>query len=166
MSAIWTPGGLGYTRDPLEARFVGTTVHGDMPFDCPYMTEITENLWLGGCDGSLVLPETIRHIVRLIHFDQYQVGHMISTYLVVPLHDALDQDLSMIDRLARWVNECREDAPTLVHCQAGLNRSGLVAARALILDGVAPADAISLLREKRSPAVLCNSAFEEWLLKG
>jgi protein-tyrosine phosphatase len=45
-----------------------------------------------------------------------------------------------------------------------LNRSALVAGMALILDGWKPADAIALLREKRSPAVLCNPAFEQWLL--
>jgi len=61
------------------------------------------------------------------------------------------------------VNACREDGPTLVHCQAGLNRSSLVAARALVLGGMTADDAIALIREKRSPACLCNPAFERWL---
>ena len=65
--------------------------------------------------------------------------------------------------IATWVNTCRETAPTLVHCQAGLNRSSLVAARALVLGGRTPDEAITLIRRKRSPACLCNPAFERWL---
>jgi protein-tyrosine phosphatase len=52
---------------------------------------------------------------------------------------------------------------TAHNCQAGLNRSGLVAALALIRDGMTPAQAIELLRSKRSPAVLCNPTFERYL---
>lgn len=79
------------------------------------------------------------------------------------MYDSSDQGFAQVDAIAAWVNVCRKDGPTLVHCQAGLNRSGLVAARALTLDGMNAADAIALLREKRSPAVLCNRSFESWL---
>jgi protein-tyrosine phosphatase len=51
----------------------------------------------------------------------------------------------------------------LVHCQAGLNRSGVVVARALMADGMSAVEAVSLIRERRSPACLCNPAFERWL---
>jgi hypothetical protein len=57
----------------------------------------------------------------------------------------------------------RKTGPCLVHCQAGLNRSSLVVARVLMLEGATADEAIGLLREKRSPACLCNPAFEEWL---
>ncbi len=57
------------------------------------------------------------------------------------------------------------DGPVLIHCQVGLNRSSLVAARAMVLSEEAdPAGAIAVLRERRSPACLCNEAFEAWLL--
>ena len=39
----------------------------------------------------------------------------------------------------------------------------LVAGAALVLSGMRPDDAIALLREKRSQAVLCNPAFAAWL---
>ena len=52
---------------------------------------------------------------------------------------------------------------TAHNCQAGLNRSGLVAGLALIRSGMTPAVAINLLRSKRSPAVLCNPTFERFL---
>jgi hypothetical protein len=38
-----------------------------------------------------------------------------------------------------------------------------VAGLALVRSGMTPDAAIALLREKRSPAVLCNPTFEQWL---
>jgi protein-tyrosine phosphatase len=52
-----------------------------------------------------------------------------------------------------------EKGKTLVHCQAGLNRSGLVAAVALMKLGRTADEAIKLLRDSRSPMVLCNDTF-------
>jgi protein-tyrosine phosphatase len=62
---------------------------------------------------------------------------------------------------ARLVSQGKK---VLVHCQAGLNRSGVVTALALINLGYTPTAAIELMREKRSPLVLCNEAFENWVL--
>jgi protein-tyrosine phosphatase len=52
----------------------------------------------------------------------------------------------------------------LVRCQQGVNRSGLVTALILMLDGHTAADAIALLRDRRGAAVLNNPRFETWLL--
>jgi len=52
----------------------------------------------------------------------------------------------------------------LIRCQAGVNRSGLLTALVLIIEGFEPAQAIELIRAKRSPFVLSNEHFEEWLL--
>ncbi len=71
-----------------------------------------------------------------------------------------------MDGIAAWVNASRDDGPTLVHCQAGLNRSSLVVGRALMLGGMAPRAAVDLIREKRSPVCLSNPSFEKWLLAG
>lgn len=52
----------------------------------------------------------------------------------------------------------------VVHnCQAGLNRSGLVLALAMMVDGATADQAISHLRSARHELVLCNSTFEAWL---
>lgn len=51
----------------------------------------------------------------------------------------------------------------LIRCQAGLNRSGLVTALVLYKAGYSTADAIELIREKRSPYALCNPRFVEHL---
>lgn len=52
----------------------------------------------------------------------------------------------------------------LIRCQAGLNRSGIVMALVLIRDGYSPEEAITVMREKRSEAVLCNKHFVDYLL--
>jgi hypothetical protein len=52
----------------------------------------------------------------------------------------------------------------LIRCQAGLNRSGIVMALVLIREGYSPEEAITVMREKRSEAVLCNKHFVSYLL--
>jgi protein-tyrosine phosphatase len=47
----------------------------------------------------------------------------------------------------RW----RDGERVLVRCQAGVNRSGLVMALVLMLDGMDAHDAIALIRERRAP---------------
>ncbi len=66
--------------------------------------------------------------------------------------------------LAECVNNYRDRGVTLVHCQTGLNRSRLIAALSMIEMGTTPKNAIAMLRNKSSPAVLRNKVFEEWLL--
>jgi Dual specificity phosphatase, catalytic domain len=51
----------------------------------------------------------------------------------------------------------------LVHCSAGLNRSGVVAARALMFMGVPVAEAIAKVRSARGPDALSNRDFVAWL---
>lgn len=169
MSGLWLPDGVDPTRidisfDPRARRMEGVAVHGNTPFSVPFVSQIDDTLWTGGCTDGLVLPEEIAHLVSLYPWEAYTVQHEIRSVLSVRMYDSLDQALDQVVHIAGWVNACRADGPTLVHCQAGLNRSGLVAATALILAGAAPADAIALLRERRSPAVLCNTSFEQWLL--
>lgn len=60
----------------------------------------------------------------------------------------------------RW----SEGARVLIRCQAGVNRSGLVMALALMRTGLSPHEAIALIRERRSPAVLSNRDFVRWLV--
>ena len=51
----------------------------------------------------------------------------------------------------------------LVHCSAGLNRSGVVAARALMFMGIPVAEAIARVRSARGPYALSNRDFVAWL---
>ena len=61
---------------------------------------------------------------------------------------------------ARW----QAGETVLIRCQAGVNRSGLVMALVLMLDGYSARDAIELIRERRAPAVLSNRHFVRWLV--
>jgi Dual specificity phosphatase, catalytic domain len=51
----------------------------------------------------------------------------------------------------------------LVHCWAGLNRSGVVSARALMFMGMPVAEAIARVRSARGPYALSNRDFVAWL---
>ena len=158
------PTRIDVTFDPRERRMEGTTAHGNHYFSVPMITQIDDNLWVGGCMDGLRLPGEILHIISLYPWEAYELHEDLRSALAVKLYDADTPPSEQIGAIAQWVNFCRADAPTLVHCQAGLNRSALIVSKALMLDGMAPRDAISLLREKRSPAVLCNVSFERWLL--
>jgi protein-tyrosine phosphatase len=152
-------------RNPLVKRMRGYAIHGNTPFDVPFISEIEPGFYQGGCEQGLVLPGNIEHVISLYKWEQYTRHKGVKTFHEVTMYDSNEGPIyDNIVELATLVNECRKIGPTLVHCQAGLNRSGLVAGAALVLDGVSPKNAIKLLRENRSPAVLCNKTFESWLL--
>jgi len=150
--------------DPRSRRMSGVAIHGDTPFDVPFVSHIEGNLWTGGCQDGLVLPPQIKHLISLYPWEKYRVAHELSSSTSVRAYDGPVNDEAMLLGLTEWAAGCVENGPTLIHCQAGLNRSGLLAALVLIRLGRSPQEAIALLREKRSPAVLCNPHFESFLL--
>jgi len=42
------PSRIDIAFDPQRQRMVGVSAHGLLPFDVPFVSEITDNLWLGG----------------------------------------------------------------------------------------------------------------------
>ena len=148
--------------DPRERRMSGVA-HGHTPFDVPVVSQIRGNLWQGGCRDGLVLPKDIEHVISLYPWESYTITHEVTSMLTVRMYDAADQDYDMVDAIAGWALRCVGDGPTLIHCQTGLNRSSLIAARVLTLQGLSGVEAIALLREMRSPACLYNKAFEGWV---
>lgn len=154
--------------DPTIQRMEGVATHGLTPFDVPFISQIDGNLWQGGCKNGLQLPHFFKHIISLYPWEAYQVKHNLNSSLSVVMYDSLDQSMEQVDAIANWINVCIKDGPTLVHCQAGLNRSSLVAARSIMLNKdraiqLNAGQAISLIRSARSPACLCNPAFEQHL---
>lgn len=150
--------------DPLTERMRGITAHGRLSFDMPYISPIGGNLYVGGCREGLVLPPLFRHVVSLYPWERYRVDHELESFTEVRAYDA---DVApLVDRLGplvSWTEACLAEGPTLVHCQAGLNRSNLLAALVLIRGGMSADRAIGALRKRRSPAVLCNPSFEAYL---
>ena len=158
------PTGIAISFDPRDQRMRGTAVHGDTPFDVSYISEIEPNLWQGGCRDGLVLPSFITDVVSLYPWERYIVRHELRSFLEVRMYDHAAKPVKAeVEMIADWINERRASGVVLVHCQAGLNRSGLVAATALIRSGHEPKAAIELLKSSRSSAVLCNPTFHEWV---
>ena len=158
-------GEFDHLATDLESHHIeGFAVHGGAAFSVPLVSHIVGNLWTGGCRDGVALPHDFRYVVSLYPWERYVLGPDTER-IEVPLLDSSEPlgDGEDVHEVARFTLDAIGEAKTLVHCQAGLNRSGLVAGLALVLSGMRPVEAISLLREQRSPAVLCNPTFERWL---
>jgi protein-tyrosine phosphatase len=149
----------GYARAAMEA---GEDGH----FKAPLFSHIEDNLYVGGCIDGVRLPDDFQTVVSLYQWERYALGPNTER-VEVEMYDAGEiPDESQLHELADTVNAALDrGGKVLVHCQAGLNRSNLVTALALIKRGRTPEQAIALLREKRSPVVLCNRAFSRWLVQ-
>jgi protein-tyrosine phosphatase len=90
-------------------------------------------------------------------------------YLSFPMEDEDDVDPKVREVAQLITSLIRSERTVLVHCTEGLNRSGVVVARALMVMGRTADDAIRLVRQQRGltmdgfPA-LGNEAFVDWLL--
>lgn len=151
--------------DFTQYKSEGIAREGNVRFSCPLISEITANFWQGGCIDGVHLGGKFEHVISLYPWERFNPECELKTFVVVQLEDGpIVPNVHQLYAIANLVDACQKLGPTLVHCQAGLNRSGLVAGLALVLNGMQPVSAIALLREKRSPAVLCNRTFEDWLL--
>lgn len=151
--------------NPFEHTTIGYTQPGNVRFECPYITIVNPTLWWGGCSDGLLLPEQVQHVVQLYQHESYIVNHQLDSHLKFEFHDNVNQDLSNVEELADWVNARRQTGTVLVHCQAGMNRSGLIVARSLLkqLPEVKSMYIINYLREIRSPAALSNPHFLNYI---
>lgn len=164
-----------------QHRILGYVPHAadrglDPNLDVPLISHVIDglpgSLWQGGCIDQprfgraepVKLPDGFNYVLSLYPWGvQYELPEGCERDIVT-MYDSLDQGFEQVDELADGVADRLRDGQTcLVHCQAGLNRSGLLAARTLTRLGKSPAESIALLRESRSPIVLCNEAFENWI---
>jgi hypothetical protein len=147
-------------------------------WDFPLWSEIIPNLWVGGTDDLDTIEDAVNlHTSRNITKDDFDA--VVTLYAWAQPVDWMveeirfgfyDSGVSHIDMKALGravtfaVDQVQAGKKVLIRCQAGLNRSGLTAALALMQLGYTAEDAIALLREKRSKYVLINKEFEEFLL--
>lgn len=175
------------SKDPVEQVAPGTVVLGDdftkhrirgyVPhaadrgldplLDVPLISHVIDglpgSLWQGGCMGGILLPEGFDYVLSLYPWESYGLHEGVERD-EIRMYDSLDQGFDQVEELAGEVaRRLRLGQTVLVHCQAGLNRSGLLTARTLIELGKTPAEAVDLLRESRCSLVLCNEAFENWI---
>ncbi len=125
---------------------------------------IDETLWMGGLP-NVKAPALFDYIFNTADFWEYET-HPDQVVTRVKLWDRAEvPNEKVLHTLADCVNIARKAGHVLVHCQMGLNRSGIVVALALIKSGMKPKAAIDLLRSRRHPQVLSNPVFEAWLLR-
>ena len=142
--------------------------------------EIAAGLWLGGTDETHDMnllghkPLAKGTVITKAEFDtvvtMYAWASPVDWHVKEIRFGVMDGDLSDID--TKLLHEIVVAAHTdwkagkrvLVRCQAGINRSSLVAALVLIREGYSARKAIDLLRERRGQAVLSNRNFQQWLL--
>lgn len=153
---------VGALADFENHRIEGFATHGGQ-FSVPLFSQIEGNLWMGGCP-VIAPPKEFEFVVSLYPWGDYSL-HLHQLTLRWALYDSKDQplDRERLLAVAGMVKKFMAMGPTLVHCQAGLNRSGLITALTLMLHGMTAQAAIDMLREKRCSEVLCNKHFEEWL---
>jgi protein-tyrosine phosphatase len=89
-------------------------------------------------------------------------------YVCLPMDDGDDVDPKVQELAGFIASLVTSGRRVLVHCTEGLNRSGVVVARALMDMGMTATEAIDLVRQRRGPSVdgfpaLSNPAFEDWL---
>jgi protein-tyrosine phosphatase len=154
--ADWTTHPIsGYARAAMEQ---GKDGH----FSCPLISHIEGNLWSGGCVNNIKLGPEFKHVISLYPWEKFRIEPETkrTEFQMYDSGDLYDD----LNKVADVAYEAVQDGQTLIHCQAGLNRSGLTAALVLRRMGRTSQEAIDLLREKRSPMVLCNKTFENYLL--
>ncbi|MGW4893320.1 protein-tyrosine phosphatase family protein [Kitasatospora sp. NPDC004240] len=138
--------------------------------------ELRPGLWMGGHywtdrTGELrpaVVGAQFDLVVSLYtlpgHGPTPGVRHLVGEMPDGPL---TPEQILTAQRLARDTARAVRDGRTvLVRCHSGYNRSGLVAAQALVELGQDVGAAIDLIRRRRSPHALNNALFEQYLVTG
>jgi hypothetical protein len=140
-------------------------------------SEILPGLWQGGThedeERDTAIPSEDSRPIGTDEFDVvgtfYQYAQPVKWHVFEFRYPFYDGDMSDIDtgHLMRTAlsmyTDWKAGKRVLSRCQAGWNRSGLVTALILMMDGYSAEAAIDLIRRKRSRDALCNSHFEKFL---
>jgi protein-tyrosine phosphatase len=153
---------LDATTDVTSHHIEDMTRHGGLLFNRPLITHIDGNLWMGGCLDGVRLPDHFTHVVSLHPWERFELPAGASRKHFW-MYDSSAVDVGTVAAATESALDGVANGPTLVHCQAGLNRSALVSSLVLVAGGRSVDQAIALLRSRRSPDVLSNRAFETWL---
>lgn len=152
--------------------------HQLLPWPTTQWDEIIPNLYQGGTDRmhmgevvDVVVKDEFGAVFSFFWGNPKKYGPdpgVPQVHYQIPDGELSDVELAQIKSLAKAVAlSVHNGVKTLVRCQAGYNRSGLVTALALVEMGYSAHDAVELIRAKRSPNALFRLAFlryiiEEW----
>lgn len=139
----------------------------------PLISHIVDNLYVGGHDRFVNLGDKFSHVFSLYMWEgPYRTGSD-TKHFVWKMYDghgeilAQDENENPVDLgeiVYQIVSALNKGGNVLVHCQAGINRSNLLASLVLrAWKNMTSAEAIALLRERRSDLVLANKTFEVYL---
>ena len=135
------------------------------------VSEILPNLYMGGTGDSDIVQfgKRLPQLHEREEFDSvvtcYSYAQPMSWYVHENRYGFADGPLNpktfaKAQEMASWLHsEWKAGRKCLSRCQAGLNRSGLVIALVLMMDGYTADDAIALIREKRDRNALFNLDF-------
>lgn len=153
--------GAGYFEVPLFSHIYDNLWMGCSPAEFPHQD------WLTVTDPTTLLPvPRFDAILNLYQWGEYVVPKG-TVSRVEEMYDAYGKvDHEQLEDLSDWViNQLKQGHKVLVHCQAGLNRSSLVAGRVLMkMFNFSGQEAIAKIRSQRSEVCLCNKDFESYLL--
>lgn len=176
-------GGIDNERDTMTNH---EYTYSNEPFlngklDLAIWSEVLPNLWLGGTADNDCVGDKHHEIdrqdwsIKPRHFDsvytffawanpvywevkEFRYGYFDSA--------DTDFDLEAFRRIALMAHaDWKRGEKVLLRCQAGLNRSSLIFALVLMIEGYTAQEAIDLIREKRHAKCLFNDKFVAWLLK-
>lgn len=149
---------------------------GEMNYsEIPLYSEIALGLWMGGADDLDSVNRAIRlpvlsdrsefdAVVTLSAYSQPFGWYVKEFRYCIPDASLDDEHAEELEKIADWAYvQWKAGRQTLIRCQAGMNRSGLVTALVLLRDRVRPDDAIKLIRKKRHPDALSNYSYVEYL---
>lgn len=124
-------------------------------------TEIIPGIWQSG------YPEPGEHWDAVIDLDGSAPPlEGVAFYVHWPIEDGPPPDRAVLTALADLVDDLRRaNKRVLIHCAAGINRSGLLAAATLMRDGVPAEEAVATVRQRR-PGSLNNDEFVRQLSEG
>lgn len=144
--------------------------HCDRPWDQVYEHPSGGTLHLGGhvcqpAGGSCVITDQFDTVVSLYSQEGFGPDPGVTHHTHKMIDGGLDPaDHARLHELAdEVVTSVSSGEAVMVRCMAGMNRSGLVAGLALVKMGWGANEAITRMREARSPYVLFNEDFTAFI---
>ena len=144
--------------------------------DPPLHSKILDGLYQGGTDDEqtvfrgnkrLATMSDVRPFDSVVSLCAHSLpmGWLVKEFRYPFPDGPLDPvTIPEIEAIAQWAyTKWKAGERVLIRCQAGMNRSSLVTSLVLMRDGKSADEAIELLRERRSPYVLSNSHFVNYL---
>lgn len=124
----------------------------------PDNSHISGNIWMGAVPLDVSDPGFDFIVSTYTKMDFFTHPHQLCIKINMEDDDYLPP-LKRLEHIVDIAHDFASKGKTLIHCHAGLNRSGLVTALVLIRQGMTPAEAIKLIRHRRWHQALNNETF-------